>query len=56
MGFWRKTDAGHEYSCPGEHGVYVEGPLTADDLKHIIGDLVEALADLARREGKEGEP
>jgi hypothetical protein len=53
MGFWRKTDAGQEYSrASSEYGIHVDGPLTVEDWKHILNDIVEEMAEQAKREAK----
>lgn len=56
MGFWRKTEAGVEYGRPSsERGIFVEGPLTVEDWKVILQDIVEEMTDQARREADGGE-
>ena len=53
MGFWRKTVTGHEYSCPSrETGIHIDGPLSAEDLKEIIGDLLNELVEQTKREAQ----
>ena len=51
MGFWAKTEAGCEYGRPSaENGVYVDGPLTAEDLKVLLGYIADAYAEQAKKE------
>lgn len=53
---WRYTKAGAEVSRPSsEHGIHVDGPLTVEDWKAILGDIVEEIAEQAKREAKESE-
>jgi hypothetical protein len=55
MGFWRQTDAGREYSrVSSEYGVHIDGPLTVDDWKKILEDIVDEIAEQAKREASEG--
>jgi hypothetical protein len=51
---WRYTKAGKEMRCPSsEDGVYVEGPLTSDDLKLLLEDIVTEMVEQAKREAEE---
>lgn len=51
---WRYTKAGKEQGRPdSEAGVYVEGPLTVEDWKNLLQDIVEEMAEQAKREAKE---
>ena len=52
---WRYTQAGREFGRPSsEHGVHIDGPLTVEDWKDILQDIVEEMAEQAKREAKEG--
>lgn len=51
---WRYTKAGKEIGCPSsEHGLHVEGPLTVEDWKAILQDIVEEIVEQSKREGVE---
>jgi hypothetical protein len=51
---WRYTQAGKEMGRPdSERGLHVEGPLTAEDWKNILQDVVEEMVEQARREGSD---
>lgn len=51
---WRTTTAGVEYGHPSaERGVYVDGPLSAEDLKCLIADLIDELCEQTKRENDE---
>ena len=53
---WRYTQAGREMDRPSsEHGLHVDGPLTVEDWKMILKDIVEELSEQAKREAGEGE-
>jgi hypothetical protein len=50
---WRYTEAGREFGRPSsEHGVHIDGPLTVEDWKNILQDIVEEMAEQAKREAK----
>jgi hypothetical protein len=50
---WRYTQAGKEMRRPdSEHGFYVEGPLTVEDWKKILEDVVEEMCEQAKREAE----
>ena len=52
---WRYTQAGKQQDCPSsEHGFCVDGPLTVEDWKLILQDIVEEMVRQAGREAKEG--
>jgi hypothetical protein len=49
---WRYTKAGKVMDRPdSEVGLYIEGPLTVEDWKVVLQDIVDELAEQARREG-----
>jgi len=51
---WRYTAAGKEMCRPSsEHGVFIDGPLTVEDWKVILQDIVEEMAEQAKREAAE---
>jgi hypothetical protein len=48
---WRYTQAGKEMSRPdSEHGFCVEGPVTVEDWKGILEDIVVEMCEQAKRE------
>jgi hypothetical protein len=48
---WRYSVAGKEIGHPdSEHGLYVEGPLTVEDWKNILQDIIEEMVEQAKRE------
>lgn len=50
---WRRTQAGKEMSRPdSEHGFSVEGPITVEDWKNILEDIVDEMTEQAKREAK----
>lgn len=50
---WRYTQAGKEMSRPdSEHGFCVEGPLTVEDWKHVLEDIIEEMVEQAKREAE----
>ena len=50
---YRYLSDGRELARPSaEHGICVEGPLSAEDLKIIIADLLEALCEQVKRENE----
>jgi hypothetical protein len=50
---WRYTQAGREVGRPSsEHGFHVEGPLTSEDWKGIIHDIVEEMVEQAKLESE----
>jgi hypothetical protein len=52
---WRYSQAGKEIGKPdSEYGLHVEGPLTVEDWKSILQDIVEEMAEQAKREAREG--
>jgi hypothetical protein len=52
---WRYSKAGKAIGCPSsEHGLSVEGPLTVEDWKAIMEDIIEEMVEQAKREAKEG--
>jgi len=53
---WRYSQAGKEIGRPdSERGLYVEGPLTVEDWKLILQDIIEEMVEQAKREAKERE-
>jgi hypothetical protein len=51
---WRYTKAGKPVSRPdSEHGFVVDGPLTSEDWKEILKDIVDEMVEQAKREAKE---
>jgi hypothetical protein len=51
---WRYSEAGKEIGCPSsEHGLHVDGPLTAKDWKVIVGDILEEMLEQHEREMRE---
>ncbi len=51
---WRYTQAGKGYSRPSaEDGIDIDGPLTVEDLKVILGDLADVIAEQAKKEAQE---
>jgi hypothetical protein len=52
---WAYTESGAEMSRPdSEHGLHVDGPLTASDWKKLVGYILEEMVEQAKREGREG--
>jgi hypothetical protein len=50
---YRYLTDGREMDQPSaENGIYIEGPLSAEDLRVIIGDLVQELCRQVERESK----
>ena len=50
---YRYSSSGQEWDRPNaENGIHYEGPLSAEDLRTIIGDLLEALSEQVERETK----
>jgi hypothetical protein len=50
---WRYTKAGKVMDSPdSETGLYIEGPLTVEDWKTVLQDIVDELVEQARREGE----
>jgi hypothetical protein len=45
---WRHTEAGKEMNRPSKDGIFIDGPLSAEDIKHIIEELLEELVELAK--------
>ena len=54
---WRYTKAGNpiEAAPDSEYGFHVEGPLTVEDWKMILQDIVEEMVEQAKREAQERE-
>lgn len=51
---WRYSKAGKEMGCPSsEYGLYLEGPLTVDDWKNVLANIVEEMAEQVKREARE---
>jgi len=51
---WRYTQAGKEMNRPdNEHGFSVEEPLTVEDWKNILEDIVAEICEQAKKEAKE---
>jgi|HubBroStandDraft_6_1064221.scaffolds.fasta_scaffold1271355_3 hypothetical protein len=49
---WRYSKAKKEIPRPdSEHGLHVDGPLTASDWRMILADVAEEMTEQARREG-----
>lgn len=53
MGYWRRSGDGREMSRPSADGIFIDGPLTADDLKAILEELAGAMIEQAKREAIE---
>jgi hypothetical protein len=50
---WRYSKAGKTMSRPdSESGVYIEGPLTVEDWKLILEDIVNEMVEQAKREAE----
>lgn len=52
MGAWRYSTNGQEMSRPRREGIYINGPLSVEDLKEIIGDLIDEIADMVKEEAE----
>jgi hypothetical protein len=51
---WRHSQAGKEIGRPdSERGLCVEGPLTVEDWKLILQDIIEEMTEQAKREGRD---
>lgn len=51
---WRYTKAGKEVGRPNsEYGFCVEGPLTVEDWKKILGAILEEMVEQAKREASD---
>jgi hypothetical protein len=51
---WRYSKAGKEISRPdSEHGLYIEGPLTTEDWRGILDDIIDEMIAQAQREARE---
>jgi hypothetical protein len=51
---WRYTQAGMSMGRPSsEDGLHVEGPLTVEDWRLILQDIVEEMVEQAKREAAE---
>ena len=52
---WRYSEAGNAIGCPSsEHGLHVDGPLTVEDWKTILADIVQEMCEQAKREAEAG--
>lgn len=50
---WRYTQAGKEHGRPdSERGFCVEGPLTVEDWKKILEDIIEEMVEQAKKEAQ----
>jgi|HubBroStandDraft_2_1064218.scaffolds.fasta_scaffold321283_3 hypothetical protein len=48
---WRRTQYGKEMPRPNsETGIHVEGPLTSEDWKMLLEDIVDEMIEQAKRE------
>jgi hypothetical protein len=48
---WRYSKCGKEIGRPdSERGLYVEGPLTAEDWKVVLQDILDEMLEQAKRE------
>jgi hypothetical protein len=51
---WRYSACGKPIGRPNsEHGFSVEGPLTVEDWKNILEDIVAEMVEQAKREAQE---
>lgn len=53
---WRYSQAGNAIGRPDSAGgLHVDGPLTVEDWKNILQDIVEEIVKQAKREAAESE-
>lgn len=51
---WRYTKAGKPISRPdSKSGLCVDGPLTVEDWRAILGDILDEMVEQAKREAEE---
>ena len=47
---WRYSTNGQEMCRPSADGIIIDGPLSSEDLKRVMEDLLEVIIEQAKKE------